>query len=134
MPQMEYNYESPRVRSVCIADEKRLVQVDGTRARIQLMDTTGQEEFERLRSLCYAHPRTSSCSASSVVDRVLPEHHKSGPRIIPQSGLSQHHPVKSAVEASAFSVNVLISLDAQGQPIAEPWAASWRRRSRRRTR
>ncbi|XP_066550609.1 rho-related GTP-binding protein RhoV [Amia ocellicauda] len=30
-----------------------LVQVDGTPVRIQLCDTAGQEEFDRLRSLCY---------------------------------------------------------------------------------
>ncbi|KAG2457441.1 rho-related GTP-binding protein RhoV [Erpetoichthys calabaricus] len=30
-----------------------LVRVDGTPVRVQLCDTAGQEEFDRLRSLCY---------------------------------------------------------------------------------
>ncbi|XP_041131125.1 rho-related GTP-binding protein RhoV isoform X2 [Polyodon spathula] len=111
-PQMEYQCEERRVPPMITShSQKALVQVDDTPVRIQLCDTAGQEEFDRLRSLCY--PGTdvfivcfsvvNPSSFQNIIKKWIPEiraYSPSTPIILVGTQTDLRH-----------DVNVLINLD-----------------------
>ncbi|XP_076138898.1 ras homolog family member Ub [Alosa pseudoharengus] len=70
-------------------DFSAIVQVDGTPVRLQLCDTAGQEEFDKLRHFCYARTDVlllcfsvvSPASFQNVWEKWLPEISRRCPRV-----------------------------------------------------
>ncbi|XP_030643196.1 rho-related GTP-binding protein RhoV-like [Chanos chanos] len=87
------------------------VRVDGTPLKIQLLDTAGQEEYDRFRSLCYPHTDVFLLCFSVVNPDSF---HNISTKWIPQ--LRAHNPTLPIVLVGTQSdlrhdVNVLVRLD-----------------------
>ncbi|KAG9336496.1 hypothetical protein JZ751_002843 [Albula glossodonta] len=97
-----------------------LVQVDSTPVRIQLMDTAGQEEFDGIRSLCYADTDVfllcfsvvDPTSFQNITKKWIPEiraHNPASPIILVGTQSDLRHDVNVLINLDRFNVKPVLN-------------------------
>lgn len=106
-------------------DFSAVVQVDGTPIRLQLCDTAGQDEFDKLRHFCYHKSAVfllcfsvvSPSSYQNVVEKWMPEiraHCPAAPVLLVGTQCDLRGDVKVLIELAACREKPVSAADARG--------------------